>query len=138
MARRATIQWIAAIAAMLIASPIALAEPVHLSCDGQRQAENHKVLWNETKSLSIDLAAGTATFDGSGPMGIPPEPDLRDTKTRKVKQPEDIDEVHFIALPQQHLRVEYGSLNRITGQVGVKFTDGSIYGGTCKAARRLF
>jgi hypothetical protein len=144
MAQRVTIQRIAAIAAMLIASSIAYAEPVHLSCDGQTLTAKRKLLENVTKSLTIDLAAGTVTFDGSGPLGIVPELDLRDATAPEtgrlppLKQPEDIDSVLFIALPEQHLLVEHGGLNRITGEVSVKFIDGAIYGGTCKVARRLF
>jgi hypothetical protein len=124
MAQRVTIQRIAAIAAVLIASPIAHAEPVHLSCDGFKRIAKGKFLENDIRSLTIDLAADTVTIDGSGPLGIIPMPDQ--------------DKVLFTALPQQHLLVEHGSLNRITGKVFVKYTDGVLYSGICKVGHRLF
>jgi hypothetical protein len=139
MAQRLAVQRIAAIAAILIASPIAHAEPVYLSCDGETITANHKVRENDTRSLIIDLAAGTATFDGFGPIGILPEGDLPDPKTgRLVPAIRNEDSVMFITLPQEHHPVQLGILNRITGHLGVEFKDGSVYSGTCKVGRRLF
>jgi hypothetical protein len=55
MAQRVTIQRIAAIAAMLIASSIAHAEPIYLTCNGEILTANRKLLENVTKSLTIDF-----------------------------------------------------------------------------------
>ena len=126
-AQRVTIQRIAAIAAMLIASPIAHAEPVHLSCDGRTLTASGKVLENHARSLTIDLAAGTVSFNGSGPLGILPATAM-----------DGPDRVQFIAVPQPAIGVSTGSLNRITGEVGVEFTDGAYYHGTCEVGSRLF
>jgi hypothetical protein len=145
MAQRATIQRIAAIAAMLIASPIAYAEPVHLTCDGQILTANKRVLETDTKSLTIELEngvgpMGTVTFDGR-PMSIlpepyPPDPDAKTGRpTLKLKPLGD--SFVFIGEVQGDL-ADHGNLNRVTGQVVVQFKDGAAYVGTCKVARRLF
>jgi hypothetical protein len=136
-------QRIAAIAAMLIASPIAYAEPVHLTCNGEILTANKKILETNTKSLTVDLAAGqgmggTVTFDGIGPLGVLPDLYHKDAETGRlvpdVIQPEDT----VVFWGAEDLPVVSGTLNRITGQVGVQFQDGSFYAGTCKVSRRLF
>jgi hypothetical protein len=113
--------------AILIISQVAYAEPVHLSCDGRTLTAIGKVLENHTRSLTFDLAAGTVSFNGSGSLSILPAAGM-----------DGPDRVQFIAVPQPAIRASTGSLNRITGEVSVKFKDGEFYHGVCKPARRLF
>jgi len=114
--------------AILIISQVAYAEPVHLICDGQTLTTNGKVHEENTRSLTIDLAAGTVTFDGSETLGILPTTPMDPHQDR----------VEFIAVPQPAIGVSIGSFNRITGVVSVEFTDKAFYSGVCKPARKLF
>jgi hypothetical protein len=128
MARWVIVQCVAAIAAVLIAKSAARAEPIHLTCDGATlKADGMATEEEHPKSLTIDLPADTVTFDGQSLNILPPTP---------MDRGKDV--LWFIAVPQPIRGVSRGSVNRITGEVSVTFTDGVLYSGTCKAARKLF
>jgi hypothetical protein len=122
---------IVATVALILASSVANAGPVYLSCDGNTTVlipnEKDHVI-KEMRTLALDLSANTVTVEGRDPTPI-----LRADEQRVDFEPKDWPE---------HGGVATGLLNRITGDVHIAFVGptGEAYAfrGTCKPARKLF
>jgi hypothetical protein len=115
-------------ASAFLAFGYARADPVQLSCTGKMTASVRDVCDDYTIALKVDLLAKTVTAGSYGTVPI-----LGDT---------DGDTVAFMATKGSTAELSSGTLNRITGAVGVHiitFTDGLYrFYGTCKPAQKLF
>ena len=115
--------------ALLLAAGVANAAPIYLSCDGKTTAimeGQRDRVFQEVRTVTIDLSARTVTFQGYGPMLI-------------VKVDEE--RIGFIT-EVPNLGVLVGMISRITSAllVMVRLTDGQykdIFEGVCKPATKL-
>jgi hypothetical protein len=106
---------------MLVISPAAQAEPVHLSCNGAQRSQGHWVT-GVVESVSIDLEAGTISLEGRGEVPI-----LGFGK---------VDLGDLLAVQQPGLEA---GVNRVTGEIMISDSKyGHYFTGTCKAVKRLF
>ena len=121
------IRGLALVLALVVSE--ANAAPIYLSCDGKTTAimeGQRDRVFQEVRTVTIDLSARTVTFQGYGPMLI-------------VKVDEE--RIGFIGeVPSLGLLV--GVINRITSGllVMVSLTDGQykdIFEGVCKPATKL-
>jgi hypothetical protein len=122
--------------AVLAVSPMAHADPVHMTCSGQRLLPSGAVDMDSVLSITIDLGAKTVTVAGYQPLviipAIPASPGVPNTENNQVS---------FIGktIPGGILS---GSVDRITGEANVIFQGETpqeeFFRGVCKPAQKLF
>jgi hypothetical protein len=119
---------LALIAAVMSAARIALAEPIHLACEGNMSSPGDDRGESRVISLVIDEAARVVTVHGYAPVSIISEPDS--------------ESVIFDADPKSNFGVSTGSVNRVTGEAQIHIITGTaglvMFFGRCKPAKRLF
>jgi hypothetical protein len=122
-------------AAVMVISPIAHAEPVHMSCSGAKLLPNRRVE-NSVLSLTIDLGAKTVTVGGYQPLvvmpAIPASPGIPNTENNQVS---------FIGKTILG-GVLSGNVDRITGEANITFQantpEEEFFSGICRPSQKLF
>jgi hypothetical protein len=119
----------------LVIGPLAQAEPVHLTCEGEMHlidangeaAEKYEY----ALSLAIDQRAGTATVDTYQAIAIPSKADSSGDTLMFMANPK----------PGSTTGVSGGTLNRRTGKTSIHIITGDglrKFYGICQPAKRLF
>jgi hypothetical protein len=115
----------------LVIGPLAQAEPVHLTCEGEMHLINADgdaaAKYEYALSLAIDQRAGTATVDTYQAVAIPSKLDN--------------DTLMFMANRALTTGAATGTLNRITGKASIQIITGDglrKFYGICKPTKRLF
>jgi hypothetical protein len=114
----------------LVIGPLAQAEPVHLTCEGEMHLINANgdaaEKYEYALSLAIDQRAGTATVDTYQAIAIPSK--------------RDSDTLMFMN-PGSTAGVATGALNRMTGKASIHIITGDglrKFYGICKPTKGLF